>query len=157
LAAPPAWRPAANETWRSVPDFATAAQALPPKARVFLATGPGSVPHFRSLGQAEVVLRAIDSCGRQGLPHHWTILTARPPFSVASEIATFRMHRITHLVAKNAGGEVGRAKLDAAAVLGLEMVVIARPESPAGIATVATVAEALAWLSSVAPGSRNPA
>ncbi len=153
----PAWRPAANETWRSVPDFAAAAKALPPKARAFLATGPGSVPHFRDLGHADVVLRVIGSCASQPLPQDWTILTARPPYSVASEIATFRRHGITHLVTRNAGGDEGRAKLDAAAALGLDVIVIARPEPPAGIATVATVAEALAWLRGVDPESRNPA
>ncbi|HMQ94182.1 MAG TPA: cobalt-precorrin-6A reductase [Amaricoccus sp.] len=153
----PAWRPGPGERWREVPDFPSAALALPPGARVFLATGPGSAPHFRDLARTGFVLRVIDPQGGRGCPEAWTILTARPPFTVESERATFAAQRITHLVTRNAGGGEGRAKLDAAAALGLEVVMIARPATPPGIATVATVAEALDWLRDTGPRGLNPA
>jgi precorrin-6A/cobalt-precorrin-6A reductase len=89
-------------------------------------------------------------------PQSWTILAARPPFSVESELATFRKYGITHLVARNSGGAVGRAKLDAAAARGVVGVMVARPKPPAGIVAVDSVAGALVWLDAVAreAGSR---
>jgi precorrin-6A/cobalt-precorrin-6A reductase len=139
-----------------VPDLASAATALPTGARVFLATGHGSVPHFRPIAGASVILRVIDPADGGNFPRPWTILAARPPFSVDSEVTTFRKHGITHLVARNSGGAEGRAKLEAAAALGLGVVMVARPDPPAGAGVVASVAEALAWLDDAAraAGSR---
>ena len=153
----PAWRPGPGERWREVPDFPSAAHALPPGARVFLATGPGSAPHFRDFAGTSFVLRVIDPRGGRGCPEAWTILTARPPFTVESERATFAAQRITHLVARNAGGAEGRTKLDAAAALGLEVVMIARLAPPPGIPSVGTAAEALDWLRDAGPYGLNPA
>ena len=53
---------------------------------------------------------------------------------------------------KNSGGELTRAKLDAARALGVDVVMIARPALPPGLRVVDTAAQALAWVSSVAAG-----
>ena len=43
---------------------------------------------------------------------------------------------------KNSGGEMTRAKLDAARNLGVDVVMIQRPELPAGLAVVESVSDA---------------
>ena len=48
-------------------------------------------------------------------------------------------HRIDALVTKNSGGDMTRAKLDAAAALGIPVVMVARPPLPDGVAVVSTV------------------
>ncbi len=53
-----------------------------------------------------------------------------------------RDHRIEALVTKNSGGAMTRPKLDAAAALGVAVVMVDRPPLPAGVATVATVDDA---------------
>jgi len=152
----PSWRPRENERWLVVPDLASAATAIPSGARVFLATGHGSARRFRAPTGAAIILRVIDTPDGMNTPQSWTILAERPPFSVESELATFRKYGITHLVARNSGGAGGRTKLDAAAALGVEVVMVARPEPPAGIVAVDSVAGALVWLDAVAreAGSR---
>jgi precorrin-6A/cobalt-precorrin-6A reductase len=50
------------------------------------------------------------------------------------------------LVTKNSGGDMTRAKLDAAAALDISVVMVARPQLPAGVAAVGTVQEAADWV-----------
>ena len=49
------------------------------------------------------------------------------------------------LLTKDSGGSLTAAKLDAAGDLGIPVLVIARPPRPAGVTTVSSVAEVLAW------------
>ena len=48
-------------------------------------------------------------------------------------------------MSKNSGGEATAAKLDAARALGIEVVMVARPGSPAG-PVAATAEEAVRWI-----------
>ena len=59
-----------------------------------------------------------------------------------------RDHRIDALVTKNSGGDMTRAKLDAAAELGVPVVMVDRPPLPPGCGAVHTVDEAVDWVSS---------
>ncbi|HEY9303312.1 MAG TPA: precorrin-6A/cobalt-precorrin-6A reductase, partial [Mycobacterium sp.] len=59
--------------------------------------------------------------------------------------ALLREHHIDALVTKNSGGEMTRAKLDAAAALEIPVVMVSRPPLPAGLSAVESVEEAAAW------------
>ncbi len=50
---------------------------------------------------------------------------------------------------KNSGGDMTRPKLDAAAALGVPVVMVDRPPLPDGVAVVSTVDDAVAWVSSL--------
>jgi precorrin-6A/cobalt-precorrin-6A reductase len=55
-------------------------------------------------------------------------------------------------VTKDSGGALTRAKLDAAAELGVRVIVVRRPPAPRGVRTVGSVSEAAEWvLRPVAP------
>ncbi len=140
----PAWpvRPG----WRVVGSLDEAAAALPAGARVLLTTGREVAP-FAGRTDCRFWLRSIEPVA---VPAHVTPLLARPPFRVDEEAAMIRRLRATHLVSKNAGG--GAAKLDAAAALGIEVVMVARPAPPPG-PLAATVERALDWVVATA-GSR---
>ena len=58
----------------------------------------------------------------------------------------FQSLRITHILCKNAGGTASQAKLTAARQLGLPVIMIARPQEPAGITRLTNVSEALTWV-----------
>jgi precorrin-6A/cobalt-precorrin-6A reductase len=74
-----------------------------------------------------------------------TALIARGPFSLQGDLDLLQTHRITHIVAKNAGGSGARAKLDAARALSLPVILIERPFVP-DRPKVDSVAQVLAWL-----------
>lgn len=68
------------------------------------------------------------------------------PYGYHDEFALLREQRIDALVTKNSGGKMTRAKLDAAAALGISVVMIARPLLPAGVAAVDSVHRAAMWV-----------
>jgi precorrin-6A/cobalt-precorrin-6A reductase len=56
-----------------------------------------------------------------------------------------REHRIETVVTKNSGGDATSAKIEAARALGLEVIMVERPELPEA-PSVESVEAALAWL-----------
>jgi precorrin-6A/cobalt-precorrin-6A reductase len=73
---------------------------------------------------------------------------SRGPYHYENELAVLREHRIDALVTKNSGGAMTRPKLDAAAALGVPVIMVDRPPLPEGVQTVATVDDAVAWVRS---------
>ncbi|CUH40899.1 Precorrin-6A reductase [Jannaschia seosinensis] len=112
--------------WRHHADGEAAAAAIAAGARVFLSTGPGSLPAFEER-RLDITCRRIDPAPeRAGV--RWIL--GRPPFTLEAETALFATLGITDLVTKNAGGPA--PKLDAAGVLGLRVHVIDRPRGLGG-------------------------
>lgn len=139
------WHPSEADQWHSVPDVAGAVAALPQyPARVFLAIGRQSLEDFAVKPQHHYLLRLVDHPAAVPLPQA-TALIARGPFTLQGDIDLLQAHRITHIVAKNAGGSGARAKLDAARHLGLPVIVIDRPFVP-DRPKVDSVQKILAWL-----------
>ncbi|MGF1501364.1 MAG: precorrin-6A/cobalt-precorrin-6A reductase [Paracoccaceae bacterium] len=132
LARPP-WTPEPGDAWATYPSLGHALATLPAGARVFLATGRGgakeAAPFFAARPDLQGLARTIEPPGPLA-PNLAAIRGAPGP--LAKEIALLRAHRISHLVAKNAGGAQGRSKLDAARHLGLAVALIARPAPPPG-------------------------
>lgn len=127
----PAWQPGPGDTWTRVPDIAAAVVALPQvPARVFLAIGRQHVADFATRPHHHYLLRFVDPPqGTLPLPDT-DVIVARGPFTVAGDLAVMRDHGITHLVAKNAGGAGGAAKIEAARMLRLPVIIIDRPAVP---------------------------
>jgi precorrin-6A/cobalt-precorrin-6A reductase len=65
---------------------------------------------------------------------------------VDGELALLRSHDVRVVVTKDSGGALNVAKLTAARALGLPVVMVDRPPYPRGVATVDSVAAALATL-----------
>jgi precorrin-6A/cobalt-precorrin-6A reductase len=76
------------------------------------------------------------------------VLLSRGPYRYDDELKLLQEHRIDALVTKNSGGPMTRPKLDAAAALGVPVVMVDRPPLPAGVHTVTTVEAAAAWVRS---------
>ncbi|MCZ2829999.1 cobalt-precorrin-6A reductase [Modestobacter sp. VKM Ac-2986] len=146
----PGWTPHAGDTWRHVDSLAAAADAVAGYASVFLTTGRQGVAAFAAL-PGRVLVRSVDPPD-EPLPAGATLLLDRGPFSVADELALMREHAVDVVVTKDSGGHLTEAKLVAARELGLPVVLVRRPPLPPGVETVATVADALAWLRAQATG-----
>jgi precorrin-6A/cobalt-precorrin-6A reductase len=74
------------------------------------------------------------------------VLLARGPFTVDDEVALMQSHDVDVVVTKDSGGGMTAAKLVAARRLGIPVVLVRRPPLPAGVPVVATVEDALRWL-----------
>lgn len=139
------WVAGAGDDWREVQDIAGAVAALPNQpARVFLAIGKQNVQAFAALPQHHFLLRLVDAPAALPLPNS-TVIIAKGPFDVAGDRALMMHHQITHVIAKNAGGQGAAAKLAAARALRLPVIMIARPDVPLRD-TVETVAGMMEWL-----------
>jgi precorrin-6A/cobalt-precorrin-6A reductase len=85
------------------------------------------------------------------LPRRHQLVLSRGPYRYDGECALLREHRIDALVTKNSGGEMTRAKLDAAASLDIPVVMVSRPPLPPGVARAGSVDEAVEWVARNAP------
>lgn len=148
ILARPAWDPGAAIV---VDSDTSAAETVARQgySRIFLTTGRSGVRAFAD-SEAWFLIRAVTDPDASALPRHHRVLLSRGPYGYDAELALLRDHRIDALVTKNSGGDMTRAKLDAAAALDAPVVMVARPPLPAGVLTVGTVAEAAEWVGALA-------
>ena len=142
----PAWQSNPGDHWVHVADMAGAVAALPEAgARVFLAIGKQHVAEFAAKPNNHYLLRLVDAPEAPLSLPDANVVVARGPFEATGDEALMRQHKITHIVAKNAGGAGAEAKLSAARTLSLPVVMIDRPKVPARPVR-GTVAEVMRWL-----------
>ncbi|MCV7031354.1 cobalt-precorrin-6A reductase [Mycobacterium sherrisii] len=144
----PAWDPGEAEVVRSDVEAAQAVAAHR-YTRVFLTAGRSGIKAFAA-SEAWFLIRAVTDPDADSLPRHHRVLLSRGPYHYDDELALLRNHRIEALVTKNSGGEMTRAKLDAAATLGIPVVMVARPPLPDGVTTAGTVQQAANWVAALA-------
>ena len=140
----PPWQPGPCDRWTTVPDLAGAVGLLAeaPPGRIFLAIGRQNLADFAGVSRHHYLVRLVDA-PREPLPlANCTVEIARGPFDATGDRALLERHRITHIVAKNAGGAGAEAKLAAARALSLPVIMIARPVLPGITAMLAAAAAA---------------
>lgn len=130
-------------TWTWVPDAAGAIAAAATARHPFLTTGRRSAEAFLPWADRAAVIRLVDPPGFP-LPAAWTLIIARGPYRYEDELQLMIEFRVDALITKDSGGTHTVAKLEAAAELGVPVVIIERPARPAGSATTG-VAGAVDW------------
>jgi len=142
----PEWEPA--PPWQPVADIGAAAAAVRawPGESVFLTTGRRDLDVFAADHRHRFLVRAVDPPDGP-VPPRMTLILDRGPYTVEGESALMREHGVGLLVTKNSGGPMTAAKLDAARDLGVQVLMVRRPPLPAGTLAVATVADAVRWIS----------
>ena len=142
----PAWQEAAGDKWQNVPHAEAAALALgAAPRRVFLSMGRLELGSFTKAPQHHYLARLIEPPQQASLPPDIVFLQARGPFDRAAETKLLSEGKIDVIVSKNSGGSATYPKIEAARALGLPVVMIARPNKPAGYA-LASAQAAMAWL-----------
>jgi precorrin-6A/cobalt-precorrin-6A reductase len=141
----PGWE--ADPDWESVADIRAAAETVRawPGDSVFLTTGRRDLSAFAADDGHRFLVRTVDPPDGPA-PPRMTLVLDRGPYTVESESALMREHRVGLLVTKNSGGPMTAAKLSAARNLSVGVVMVRRPPLPSGSTAVATVQEALCWL-----------
>ena len=139
------WTKAPGDNWIEVADVTAALAALPETpAKMFLAIGRQHIAPFASKPQHTYTLRFVDP-PEAPLPFAADVIVSRGPFTFDGELEMMRTRGIAWIVARNSGGDGARAKIDAARMLGLPVIMIARPELP-DRQRVESVAEIMQWL-----------
>lgn len=143
----PAWTPGPADAWRPVATMQEAVAALGSfPRRVFLTIGQKDLTPFAAAPWHDYLVRSVDPPPVAVLPPKATVITARGPFGEADEKRLLTEWRTDVLVTKNSGGTATRAKLAAARLLGLPVVMVMRPPQPEDVERVETAEEAMAWL-----------
>jgi precorrin-6A/cobalt-precorrin-6A reductase len=147
----PAWSPGEGDRWTQVPDMNAAVAALgAAPRRVFLTQGRLQLAAFTAAPQHFYLVRAIDKPEELALLPNHKFVSARGPFALEDELAIMREEKIDILVSKNSGGEATSAKLLAARMLKIPVVLVARP--PGGRAEeLSQLEDVLRWIEAHRP------
>lgn len=119
-------------------------------SRVFLTTGRSGVAAF-SCSDAWFLIRVVTPPDPDVLPRRHEVLLSRGPFVFGDECNLLADNGIDVLVTKNSGGALTKAKLDAAAELAVDVIMIDRPGLPLGVEVVSTVDAAVDWVAKSDP------
>jgi precorrin-6A/cobalt-precorrin-6A reductase len=140
------WTAIAGDRWIEVNDTSAAVEALgEAPRRVFVALGRNDLAPFVGAAQHFYLIRSVDPVDPPLPLPHVSYVTERGPFSEAHDRALMTGHNIDVVIAKNSGGTAAYGKIAAARALGVEVIILRRPNVSAGPA-VHTIEEAIAWL-----------
>ena len=142
----PPWTAMEGDVWIDVSDGPDAVRALGCNPRqVFLAVGRQELTPFAAAPQHHYFIRSVDPVEPPlDVPHAHYIL-ARGPFTQSDDRAVLESFCIDAVVAKNSGAQATYSKIAAARLLRIPVFMFRRPAAPE-CPSVATVAEAVAWL-----------
>lgn len=143
----PGWQAGPEDRWHWVQDLPGAGTVLRELGarRVMLTTGRQGLGAFARHHGAWFLVRCVDPPDPADLPPEHEVLLDRGPYTLDGELQLMERHAVDTLVTKDSGGPLTEAKLEAARVRGLPVVVVRRPPRPDAPA-VHTVAEAAAWV-----------
>ncbi|OAI30233.1 precorrin-6A reductase [Methylosinus sp. R-45379] len=122
------WSSVEGDRWIEVADNAGAVAALgEAPRRVFLTIGRLGLADFLCAPQHYYLIRTIDQPQENDLPQRYQLILERGPFTVESELSLMRASAVDVIVSKNSGGRETYAKIEAARMLGLPVVMVTPP------------------------------
>ncbi len=147
----PEWKQVAGDRWivlSTLKEAATVVKNLAKEQRlscVFLTTGYQGLEHFKCIERPHFLVRLVDQKSRLAAVPNFTVVNARGPFSVTQELSLYKKYKVQALVSKNSGAKAVYAKIIAARLLQLPVIMVDRPKMPEGN-LCKTVDAAIAWL-----------
>ncbi|MBX4956139.1 cobalt-precorrin-6A reductase [Rhizobium lentis] len=147
----PEWQRLPGDRWREVQSIPAAIEALGPSPRhVFLATGRQGAHHAEDAPQHRYLIRSVDPVEPPLALANADYVLDRGPFTLESECALLTRHNIDAVIAKNSGGAATYAKIEAARLLGIEVMMVERAPAT-DMKAVQTVAAALVAIDHLFP------
>ena len=141
----PGWDP--DPSWHYAESHEEAARmAAGLGQRPFITVGRQELARFApALGGRAVLARVVDDPD-PAPPPHWRIVRSRGPYTYDGELALMSGHGADVLITKDSGGTYTWPKMAAARTLGTPVVIIRRPEAPAGVPVVHKPSAAREWV-----------
>lgn len=126
----PEWKPRPRDRWIPVKSMQEAAEkAARDYHHIFLTIGRQQLAPFAQDSHNLYVVRAVEH-PQVALPQRHRFILSRGPFTLESEKKLMIDNQIDCVVTKNSGGPLTHAKLDAARDLGIDVVMVQRPQLP---------------------------
>jgi precorrin-6A/cobalt-precorrin-6A reductase len=139
------WTAVAGDRWIELDDTRAAVHALGKASRrVFVTLGRNDLAPFAGAPQHFYLVRSVDPVDPPLPLPRVRYVTERGPFSEAHDHALMTEHKIDIVIAKNSGGSAAYGKIAAARALGVEVIILRRPQALDGPA-VQTLDDAIAW------------
>lgn len=146
------WARQEADRWHDTLDTqSAAAYVAQTPGRVFLAIGRQKLDSFAACNNGWFLIRAIDP-PEVPLPPNTKLILERGPFHVEHELQLLRNHSIDYIVSKNSGGLATYAKIEAARLLGIPVVMIERPQKHS-VPSINSVDGVLASLNRLRPAA----
>jgi len=142
----PLWEAVSGDDWHMVANLGEAASVLPRFGRrAFLTAGRRDLDAFAACADMWFLVRLVDM-PEEPLPlPDCQVIAARGPFTEVEEAELLARHAIDVVVCKASGGAMTYAKLAAARVRGIPVVMVSRPVDVPG-ERVENVDLAVEWL-----------
>ena len=142
----PPWTCEPGDRWIEVATMEDAADALGAQQKtVFLTQGRLQLAAFARQLQHRYIVRTIERPEEIDALPDCKLILARGPFSLAGELALMETERVEALVTKNSGGYATYAKIEAARMLGIEVVIVRRPAATEA-ETMVDLDAVLSWI-----------
>jgi len=142
----PPWEKREGDHWVMVESLEDAAAKLPELGRRPLLTiGRQNLGIFTPVQDAHFFVRLIEPPAAALPLKNYSVLTGRPPFSLEEEQEHLRFEEIDLLITKQSGGNATYAKIEAARIAKIPVLMIERPAPPPG-ETVSSIEACIEWL-----------
>ncbi len=120
------WREQAGDLWILTGSLEEAAETIPASARVLLALGSQHLDAFFNRIDVHFVVRMVDKPTKPLSFDHHTLILGRPSADWEKEAELLQRENVTHIICRNSGGEGAYAKIKAARVLQLPVIMVMR-------------------------------